>query len=120
MRLARRMAMCDAMAHMVEDKMLNDSDLTFVLNGYRDVPRGAWAVGCLREHYPRSRVLVIVDGDPDWCAWEPLRAQAEVRHTERLYGPITRGGALWEARLRACTWKWPKCRNRPCAATPVA
>lgn len=75
-----------------------DADITFVMNGYKDVDRAEWAIGELRKHYPDSRVLLIADGDLDQ-KWYTLSGLAEIYMTERCYAPVTSGGALWSARI---------------------
>jgi len=70
-----------------EDKDYNfdDEDITFVMHTYQDAKRADWALSNLRKHYPRSRVIVIVDGDPD-----PLpdtfveKYGVELQRTDRL------------------------------------
>jgi hypothetical protein len=48
-----------------KDYTYTDEDITFVMHVYKDGQLADWSLGNLRKCYPKSRVLVIADGDPD-------------------------------------------------------
>lgn len=62
-----------------------EPDPVFYAQVYRDGPRLDWALGHLREHYPRARVYIISDGD-DETNWLDIcgRHGAEYYPGERL------------------------------------
>lgn len=73
-----------------------DDDLTFHMQVYHDFERAEQALTSLREHFPRSRMLVVSDGDRDLrFASFRERFDAEVHYCERLY-PLKFGGQMIE------------------------
>lgn len=71
-----------------------DSALTFYLQVYRDPAAAAQCLRSLRRHYPRSRVIVLSDGDDDpRFAVLARKHGAEYHLGERLY-PVENGGRM--------------------------
>lgn len=86
----------DVRAHVVTDRRTEygDEDITWYLQVYRDPAETVQALRSLRCHYPRSRVVVLSDGDDDPrfpCI--ARRFGAEYMAGERLYG-IEHGGRM--------------------------
>jgi hypothetical protein len=76
-----------------------DEDLTFFALTYKDHDAAAECLADLRRHYPRSRVVLRSDGDPDPRL--PIlanRNDADFRGELRLFG-IENGGAVIERML---------------------
>jgi len=76
-----------------------DEDLTFFALLYKNYERTAECLTDLRKHYPRSRVILRSDGDPD--PRFPILAQrhnADFRGESRLFN-IENGGAVIERML---------------------
>ena len=76
-----------------------DDDLTFFSLTYKDYDAAAECLADLRKHYPRSRVILRSDGDPDPRL--PIlagRNDADFRGELRLFG-IENGGAVIERML---------------------
>jgi len=86
----------DVCTHTVTDRRTeyDDEDITFYLQVYRDAAEAEQCLRSLRRHYPRSRVIVISDGDDDRRhARLARRFGAEYTAGERLYG-IEHGGKM--------------------------
>jgi hypothetical protein len=77
----------------------SDRDLTFILQVYRDYDRALSALKRVRRFYPKSRLIVLSDGDPD-PRYKNFTAlfQAEYFEQDRLY-EIRNGGRLLHAWL---------------------
>ncbi len=76
-----------------------DNDLTFFILVYKNYDATAECLTDLRKHYPRSRVILRSDGDPD--PRFPILAKrnhADFRAESRLFG-IENGGAVIERML---------------------
>jgi hypothetical protein len=76
-----------------------DEDLTFFALLFKNYERTAECLTDLRKHYPRSRVILRSDGDPD--PRFPILAQrhnADFRGESRLFN-IENGGAVIERML---------------------
>ena len=71
-----------------------DADLTFYLQVYKDYELAERTLENLREHYPKARVIVTSDGDPD-TAYRTFeeRYGTEVHYGERLY-EVSCGGKM--------------------------
>lgn len=76
-----------------------DSDITWLMQVYRDVDLGRWSLGLLRKHYPQSRVIVVSDGDDDPRWTEVCRElSCEFILQDRIYG-MEHGTKLWIKRF---------------------
>lgn len=77
-----------------------DEDLTFVMEVYKNLPLARRCLSNLRDHYPRSRVIVWSDGDPDGeIGVAVAEAGGIFRQGERLWLGRT-SGPLWERRFK--------------------
>lgn len=80
-------------------RSFKDSDITWLMQVYRDFELGWWALGCLRKHYPQSRVIVVSDGDDDPRWSEVCRElSCEFVLQDRIYG-MEHGTKLWTKRF---------------------
>jgi len=72
-----------------------DGDITFFLNVYRDFALARRCLRRLRVHYPRSRVLVVSDGDRD-PRYRVLASELGLAYSEgeRLYLRTCNGGLV--------------------------
>ncbi len=79
--------------------MIQDRDLTFYVQGYRDARQAKRALASLRSVYPSARTLLVSDGDPS-TVWRRLasRFRAELTMGERLY-PVRNGGRMIQRML---------------------
>ncbi len=79
--------------------MIDDSNLTFYLQGYRDTTQAQAALRSVRNVYPAARVLLVSDGDSS-TAWRRLASRfgAELTYGSRLY-PVKNGGRMIQRML---------------------
>ena len=88
--------MCETNATDVGERREHhdDGDLTFYLQAYHDVESARRCLPSVRRHYPRSRLILLTDGDDD-PRFDRLarRHRAELRRGERLYG-VEHGGRM--------------------------
>jgi hypothetical protein len=72
----------------------DDAAITFYLQVYNDFPDAKSCLQHIRRHYPRSRVILISDGDDDpRYAKLARKTGADYRKGERLY-PVENGGRM--------------------------
>jgi hypothetical protein len=71
----------------IKNHSYTDADLCFSLRTYKDADRLFLCLDNLRKHYPRARVIVISDGDPDIKKTDLLEYKVEFHHGEHLYYP---------------------------------
>jgi hypothetical protein len=76
-----------------------DSDITFLVQAYKDKHLAVNCLESIRKHYRDSRIVLVLDGDddPDWKL-VASRYGAEERHQERLY-VLAKIGEMWKRRL---------------------
>jgi hypothetical protein len=80
--------------------MIDDPDLTFFMNVYRDFALAQRSISAVRLHYPKARLVVVSDGDDDRRYEELGRTLAfEYVKGERLIG-VEHGGAFVDRMLR--------------------